>query len=248
MGHRPGRFFVARPAAGYDFAMALRRPLIESAPLRTLVIGLVMWVLVAASVGLAFAVTQAPLRSSHPVQQQEAHFGQLALSLPAAWTGESVTNPQPGVTQWSMVNRHALGEQLRVVRVVADDAQAGAVLAGLVIAPLRAEHRVFIVGQGQNAMLQRYTDDQLPPGAIDLTFSTRRLASDLPFSLQRLASAGTSPQVHSVRLFKLSEQETWVFHLSEQVASETWNREMELAQLKQLRLLLEGLSAVDPSA
>jgi hypothetical protein len=203
------------------------------------VIALIMFGLLGGSLGLAKVVTGVPLRPPAAVEPRVVTFGKVSLNLPAAWSGESMRRPQPGVTEWNLTNGQSVGERLRVLRVrTSTPAEPGQLLGSLVVAPQRAEGRVFLVSPGESAMMRRYADEAVAEGTLDLTFSTRRLTR-----------TATSPQLNAVRLMAVSPREFWVFQLTDQVTIEAWRRHhraLEMGQLEQLRRLLEGMTRVEP--
>jgi hypothetical protein len=196
-------------------------------PLRSIVLQLLMVGLLAGSVGLAYAVTGAPPRASAGQTPARTTLGEMSLDLPAAWAFDHAAEPQPGIQLWELINRAAVGQRLRVLRVqTAEPPTAGQLLGALVITPLRNQGRVFLVQGEGDAMLRRYPPAEHSDSLMDLSFSTRLI--------NRTA---TSPQLNAVQLIQVEPTVSWIFQLSEQVTTESWSRPRESALLEQLRRL-----------
>lgn len=209
--------------------------IIPSPVARSAVIAAVMLSLLAGSLALSWALTGAPLGPpGSPITQQVPIAG-ATLGLPNAWLLESeVVQEGSPFLQWTFTNQSSPAERLRVVRFTAtQETDPGLVLGQLVLPQLIAGRRMTMTPDTPPLRYERATTDA--GDTIDLIFST-----------QRLARVTTSPQLHAVRLISPDQKNFWVFQLTDQLAAEQWNRDVEVLQLDQLRRLLTGF-AYDPA-
>lgn len=208
--------------------------IIPSPVARSAVIAVAMLSLLAGSLALSWALTGAPLGPpGSPVTQQVSIAG-ATLGLPNAWALESYLEAPNGNKQWVFTNQSSPAERFRVVTFnVNDVTDPGLVLGQLVLPQLIAGRRMTMTPDTPPLRFERATTET--GDMIDLVFST-----------QRLAKVTTSPQLHAVRLISPDQKNFWVFQLTDQLAAEQWNRDMEVLQLDQLRRLLAGF-AYDPA-
>ncbi|MEM9915656.1 MAG: hypothetical protein AAF911_11905 [Planctomycetota bacterium] len=194
---------------------------------RSAVIAGAMWALLAGSLLLSWGLTGAPLKPPGSPITQWVEIAGATLGLPGSWALESeVSQEDSPILQWTFVNQSSSAERLRVVRFSSTQpADPGLVLGEFVLPRLIA---------GRQMKMQRDT----PLYRFDRQTTGQGEAIDMVFTTQRLARVSTSPQLHAVRLLSPDGKNFWVFQLTDQVAEEHWNRDLEVLQMEQLRSLL----------
>lgn len=206
-------------------------PLVSSSLVRSMVVGVVMWALLAGSLALAWGVTGASWRPPTAPPRVVVPIGGATLPLPGAWAmeGKSEAAGQPYVL-WTFVNQASPAERMRVIRFsTTEPTDPGPVLGKLVLPQLVA-----------GRMLKMSSDG--PPLRYERGPSEGGEVIDLIFSTQRISNVATSPQLHAVRMLTPDRRNFWVFQLTNQVQAETWSRSLEIGHLEQLRRLLKDFA------
>lgn len=195
-------------------------------PVRSALVGVVMLALLCGSLGLSWAVTGAAWRPPVVPERAVVPIAGATLSLPGAWTLETVSEQagQP-ILQWMFTNRASPAERLRVVRFTATEATDPVLVMGKFVLPQ------LVAGRLMKAAPRREVGKSDAGEIIDLVFTT-----------QRISTVTTSPQLHAVRMLTPDRKNFWVFQLTDQVPDEEWDQSLEIGQIEQLRRLLDSFA------
>ncbi|MEM8738969.1 MAG: hypothetical protein AAGG38_10910 [Planctomycetota bacterium] len=204
-----------------------RKPLLILSPTgRSAAIAVLMLALLAGSLGLAWALTGAPLVPPGPPPPTAHDLGGATLELPPTWVADpAAARPDANPARWVFINTASPGERLSVWYLRSPESiEPAQVLGQAVQSSIAGKH--FVVAPDSPERF-RLSEQPAGPGMVmEIVFSSQRATR---------TSSGASPEVQAMILVTADRQDYWVYRFTDQVPQERWVRDLEDRQLERLR-------------